>query len=66
MCENGMYGQNCSETCGNCFESTCNNVNGTCAEGCEAGFMKNLCKTSMLHNEFISCQYACHLTQHDL
>ena len=66
MCEFGKYGQNCSETCGKCFENTCNHINGTCADGCAAGFMTNLCKTSMLQNEFISCQYACHPTQHDL
>ena len=61
-CETGKFGQNCSETCGKCFENKpCNHVNGTCAGGCAAGFMTELCNTSILYNLFIPFSYVCHL-----
>lgn len=35
-CNGGMYGTNCSVTCGNCFESQqCHHINGTCMDGCD-------------------------------
>lgn len=45
-CDNGSYGLNCSETCGNCLKDTiCHHVNGTCLEGCAAGYKTQTCKT---------------------
>lgn len=41
----GYYGENCTKTCGNCLnKETCNNVNGTCTDGCSEGFKGDLCK----------------------
>lgn len=38
-CTDGMYGDNCSTPCGHCFESQqCDNVNGTCLNGCDSGY----------------------------
>ncbi|XP_041352214.1 scavenger receptor class F member 1-like [Gigantopelta aegis] len=37
-CEMGRYGNNCSQNCDNCRNSHCDNLNGTCVEGCVAGY----------------------------
>lgn len=38
-CEGGMYGDNCSVPCGNCFRSEqCHHINGTCLNGCDSGY----------------------------
>lgn len=48
-CLHGYYGGKCAEKCGNCLNNeTCNNVNGTCTDGCTGGFKEDLCKTSMI------------------
>lgn len=48
-CLHGYYGGKCAEKCGNCLNNeTCNNVNGTCTDGCTEGFKEDLCKTSMI------------------
>lgn len=45
----GHYGENCTKTCGNCLnKETCNNVNGTCTDGCSEGFTGDLCTTGHL------------------
>ena len=45
-CENGTYGLECMEMCGHCSNSSvCNNVNGTCLDGCDPGYTEHLCKT---------------------
>lgn len=45
-CDRGSYGANCNETCGHCrYENPCFNVNGTCVNGCDAGYTGHLCKT---------------------
>lgn len=42
----------CASTCGNCLNGeTCDNVNGTCTDGCNEGFKGILCKTSMVTKE---------------
>lgn len=44
-CPNGYFGRMCLETCGKCLaDQICNNVNGTCMDGCNKGFKGNLCK----------------------
>ena len=46
-CRTGTYGKNCNDTCGHCLNpGECYHVNGTCVEGCEAGYQGNLCETS--------------------
>lgn len=50
-CENNKYGAGCSEDCGHCLdEEQCNNVNGTCHSGCEAGYYKTRCKRGKYNN----------------
>lgn len=48
-CHFGTYGEGCNQTCGRCLGNvTCNNVNGTCGNGCEEGYMGSRCNTRML------------------
>ena len=42
-CDEEHYGQNCNETCGKCVD-VCYKDNGTCPNGCEAGYEGSLCK----------------------
>lgn len=43
-CNTGEYGINCSKSCGNCYnQSQCHNVDGSCSEGCSAGYKGSLC-----------------------
>ena len=38
-CDNGTFGQDCLESCGSCFgEKQCHHTNGTCLNGCNAGY----------------------------
>lgn len=47
-CYFGTYGEGCNQTCGRCLGNvTCNNVNGTCGNGCEEGYMGSRCDTRM-------------------
>lgn len=46
VCSKGMYGFDCNETCGNCYDQKeCHPGNGTCLNGCNDGFLGKLCKT---------------------
>lgn len=48
-CQMGMYGVNCVEKCGNCKNNeTCDIVNGTCPNGCAAGYNGTVCKDGKL------------------
>lgn len=50
-CDQGSYGDNCSDICGHCRDiNKCSNSNGKCLTGCDAGFQGELCKT----REFMS------------
>ena len=50
-CLNGTYGQECNNTCGNCFgQEQCLHTNGTCLSGCDTGFVGEECKTGMSKN----------------
>ena len=43
-CDNGTFGKNCTELCGNCVEEgQCHFVNGTCMDGCVPGFSGPFC-----------------------
>lgn len=45
-CDRGLYGVDCSESCGNCLDLTqCSSINGNCLTGCVAGYNGDLCKT---------------------
>lgn len=46
-CSIGKYGINCSQTCGHCFNNpACHHENGTCTQGCAAGYQTHKCNTS--------------------
>ena len=43
-CSDGVYGQNCAITCGNCASGeACNHIDGMCPSGCEPGWEGGLC-----------------------
>nr|XP_019930756.2 uncharacterized protein LOC109621167 [Crassostrea gigas] len=49
VCNNNMYGPNCSMTCGHCiylYGEKCNHVTGQCPRGCASGFQGDLCVES--------------------
>ena len=41
-CDNGTFGLNCSETCGQCIDY-CNIADGMCPTGCLPGWKGNMC-----------------------
>lgn len=46
-----MYGENCAEKCGSCFNSECHHFNGTCMKGCDRGFHGPKCiKGNLIYN----------------
>lgn len=67
-CDNGYYGNECNNTCGYCLDlSDCFHINGTCLNGCESGYIGDLCKSSKLISQIsyfhfplilITCRYA--------
>ncbi|XP_062600827.1 multiple epidermal growth factor-like domains protein 10 [Saccostrea cucullata] len=70
-CNDGRYGQDCELRCGACLgNKTCHHINGSCPEGCDAGYRGDLCKTecspstygfSCLNNCSLSCiNFTCH------
>ena len=45
-CENGTYGSDCNNTCGQCInDEVCIHTNGTCLNGCDPGYVGPLCGT---------------------
>lgn len=46
VCDPGMCGTNCTEVCGHCDQTNCSHIDGTCEDGCEAGYLGRLCKDS--------------------
>ena len=43
-CKAGEFGQNCTESCGNCVQNeACHHVNGSCLNGCDAGYEGTNC-----------------------
>lgn len=55
-CDRGSYGIGCNETCGHCHDKNqSSNINGTCLNGCDAGFLEQLCNTrKMIFNAVFS------------
>lgn len=46
-CGGSTYGTECNELCGHCVNNeTCYHVNGSCANGCAAGWENDVCKKS--------------------
>ena len=59
VCENGTYGQECNNTCGQCRgEEHCHHESGTCLNGCKPGYIGNLCKTGK-ESAFSSNRHFC-------
>lgn len=43
-CDGGLFGVNCSTTCGHCLNNQqCHHLDGTCAKGCDPGYMGDNC-----------------------
>jgi hypothetical protein len=43
-CDTLTFGSNCQLTCGHCFNGEiCDHVDGTCHNGCAAGWIGTLC-----------------------
>ena len=43
-CDGKMFGKNCKELCGKCFNNDqCNHINGSCMNGCNPGYYGITC-----------------------
>ena len=48
-CETSKYGKDCKNSCGHCVNNdNCNHVNGSCANGCAAGWENDICNKGKL------------------
>ena len=48
-CSDGTYGKECQNICGYCADlDVCHHTNGSCPNGCEAGYKGRLCKARKL------------------
>ena len=55
-CDEGYYGDECSKVCGWCKQAdNCYHVNGTCLNGCESGYINDMCKTRTYIQAVLSC-----------
>ncbi|KAK7476502.1 hypothetical protein BaRGS_00032250, partial [Batillaria attramentaria] len=58
-CDNGRYGRNCSQACGNCERgSSCHHVNGNCSL-CEGNFQLPLCTECFNGSYGMDCGESC-------
>ena len=54
MCDDGMYGVNCSKTCGACEDNeACHHINGSCLTGCDRGYYGQRCEKGNFVLSFI-------------
>lgn len=54
-CDKGMYGHECNETCGHCDDvDRCSPINGTCLNGCDAGYLGDFCNASEFNIYFFT------------
>ena len=46
-CSSGTYGKNCTKTCSEyCLDNkSCNHIDGACTDGCQDGYIGNICNT---------------------
>ncbi|XP_056003592.1 multiple epidermal growth factor-like domains protein 10 [Ostrea edulis] len=52
-CEVSLYGDNCSKSCGHCLRpEQCDNINGTCKNGCKSGFQGTFCNETCMMGTF--------------
>ena len=43
-CEKSTYGDNCAKKCSiGCLNNECDNIQGTCSNGCKAGYIREKC-----------------------
>lgn len=51
-CQDGRFGYNCEETCGNCAElQHCHHKDGTCMTGCAPGYDFDRNKSCQIGND---------------
>lgn len=51
-CKDGMYGEKCKNICGHCRnEGICHHNNGSCLNGCNPGYIGDLCKTGKCNRQ---------------
>ncbi|XP_071161943.1 multiple epidermal growth factor-like domains protein 11 isoform X2 [Mytilus edulis] len=63
VCDKGTYGINCSTSCTNCKNQSCDHRTGECPTeaGCKAGFHGSKCSKSCSANTYSeNCQLQCH------
>ena len=48
-CENGKFGDNCVQVCGNCKEESCQHDVGWCLLGCKDGYQGTQCNSAFCH-----------------
>ncbi|XP_061179773.1 receptor-type tyrosine-protein phosphatase epsilon-like isoform X3 [Saccostrea echinata] len=61
-CKPGRYGSNCTQECsGNCYNNeSCNNVNGSCLNGCKKGYIGDKCSQACGYGTYgFQCQDQC-------
>ncbi|XP_052695408.1 uncharacterized protein LOC128173778 isoform X1 [Crassostrea angulata] len=60
-CSPGNYGINCLQKCGECRgKSPCNKINGSCPDGCSAGYIGSLCSEQCSPGNYgINCLQKC-------
>ncbi|XP_056003602.1 multiple epidermal growth factor-like domains protein 10 [Ostrea edulis] len=60
-CDGEKYGLGCIHDCGSCLDNKqCHHINGSCLQGCDAGFQGELCKTKCFPCKFgKKCEQNC-------
>lgn len=54
-CNSGTYGKNCIKKCSNyCLHKPCNHIDGVCTDGCQDGYIENMCNTC---KNFCKCNF---------
>ena len=56
FCKASLWGDNCTDTCGNCADSRCFQNNGTCTDACEVGFWGDMCLDLCKHDGCLACE----------
>ena len=58
-CSSGTYGKDCTKTCSEfCLHNTlCNHIDGACTDGCQNGYIGNMCNTCKNFCKFCKCNF---------